>query len=124
MKSKTKSWAVGLLLLCTLITSFGQIFLKLGLNTASFDLSLLTNYNLLIGLCLYALGAILLIIALKGGELSVLFPIVATSYIWVSLLSLIFLHESMNMFKWSGIVIIIVGIILIGANKKAKRSFK
>lgn len=111
---KTKSWAVCLVLACTLLTSIGQILLKLGSEKLSFDLSLLTNYNLIIGAILYAAAAGFLVVALKGGELSVLYPIIATSYIWVTLLSLFYLKESIHAFRWLGIVVIIIGISFIG----------
>jgi len=80
---KTKLWAIGLMIFTTLLTSSAQIFYKLGAATLELNLlALITNYNLIIGLCIYAVGAVLMIIAFKGGELSVLYPIIATSYIW------------------------------------------
>ena len=59
-----------------------------------------------------------MILSLRGGEVSVLYPIIATSYIWVSFLSIFFLNESMNNFKWLGVTSIIAGIILIGYGSK------
>lgn len=60
-----------------------------------------------------------MIISFRGGEVSVLFPIVATSYIWVSFLSIYFLDETMNIFKWLGVLIIFTGIVFIGFGSKA-----
>lgn len=73
------------------------------------------------GLLLYAVGGTILILSFRGGEVSVLYPIIATSYIWVSFLSIYFLNESMNIFKWLGVFTIMMGIILIGygSNKGA-----
>ena len=111
----TKLWAMGLVLFCTLLTSSAQIFYKQAVETLSFSLiSIITNVYLIIGLALYAIGGILIIISFRGGEVSTLYPIIATSYIWVSFLSIYFLNESMNMFKWLGVFTIISGIILIG----------
>ena len=111
----TKLWAMGIILFSTLLTSTAQLFYKFGSEKLSFDIvSIITNVNLLAGILLYAIGGILLIISFRGGEVSVLYPIFATSYIWVSFLSIYFLNESMNMFKWFGIFTIISGIILIG----------
>ena len=76
--------------------------------------TLIHNYNVLIGAFLYGIGTILFIPALKHGELSVLYPFVSTSYIWVSILSMSFLGEKMNREKWLGIALIIVGVTLIG----------
>jgi uncharacterized membrane protein len=70
------------------------------------------------GLVLYAIGGILLILSFRGGEVSVLYPIIATSYIWVSFLSIYFLNELMNLFKWLGVFTIVAGIVLIGHGSK------
>jgi len=112
---KTKLWAMGLVLFCTLLTSTAQLFYKFGSEKLTFSiLSIITNVELLAGLLLYAIGGILIIISFRGGEVSTLYPIIATGFIWVSILSIYFLNETMNIFKWSGVFTIIVGIILIG----------
>jgi len=117
----TKLWAICLVLLCTLFTSVGQLFLKLGSKTALLDFSLLANYYLIIGIALYLVSALMLVIALKGGELSVLYPFIATSFIWVSFLSVRFLGEAMNSWKWLGIFVIIIGVSFVGIGSKKRR---
>ena len=115
----TKLWAIGVVLFCTLLTSTAQIFYKFAAEKLSFNvLSIITNVNLLMGMLLYAVGGILLILSLRGGEVSVLYPIIATSYIWVSFLSIHFLNESMNLYKWLGVFTIVAGIVLIGYGSK------
>jgi len=59
-------------------------------------------------------NTVLFIPALRGGELSVLYPLVALVYVWVSLLSVRFLGEKMNPMKWLGIALILLGVTLIG----------
>ncbi len=116
---KTKSWAIGLMFFTTLLTSTAQIFYKKGAEILVLNLmALITNYYLIIGLVLYAISGTLMIISFRGGEVSVLYPIVATSYIWVSFLSIIYLGEVMNIFKWLGIFIIFFGIVMIGYGSK------
>lgn len=115
----TKLWAALLVLFTTLLTSSAQILWKKGSAILAFDvLALLTNYYIIGGILLYVVGGSLLIISFRGGEVSVLYPIIATSYIWVSFLSIIFLGEIMNNFKWIGIASIITGIISIGYGSK------
>ena len=117
----TKLWAIGLMVLCTAFTSFAQVLYKLGANRLEFNLiSLITNIPLIMGMVLYVIGAVIMIIAFRGGEVSVLYPIVATSYNWVSLLSIYFFKEQLNFFRWVGVFIIISGIILIGLGTKEK----
>src|SRR3989338_1759051 len=111
----TKLWAMGMVLFCTLLTSTAQLFYKFGAEQLEFNLSsIITNLPLLMGVLLYAVGGILLILSFRGGEVSVLYPIIATSYIWVSFLSIYFLNEEMSLFKWVGIFTIMTGIVLIG----------
>ena len=76
--------------------------------------ALLGNWPLLFGYSLHACNAFLLIMALRHGELSVLFPILSLSYIWVDLLSLYFFHEHMNVWKTVGIVLVMGGVALLG----------
>ncbi len=115
----TKLWAALLILFTTLLTSSAQLLYKLGSASLSFDIvGILTNYYLIAGVLLYAVGGILMIVSFRGGEVSVLYPIIATSYIWVSFLSMYFLNEAMNIFKWLGVISIIAGIISIGYGSK------
>lgn len=115
----TKLWAALLVLFTTLLTSSAQILLKKGSAVLDFDIAgILANYYLIGGILLYVVGGALLILSFKGGEVSVLYPIIATSYIWVSLLSIVFLKESMNLFKSFGILMIIAGIASIGLGSK------
>jgi len=111
----TELWAIGLVLAAQLIGSFGPIYLKR--SSKRFGLSIkgiFLNKDLIIGIAFYAIGTVLFIPALRYGDLSVLYPMVATAYIWVSLLSIKMLGEKMNRNKWLGILVIIIGVMLIG----------
>ena len=118
---KTKSWAIGLILLTTLFTSTAQILYKKGAETLSFDiLAIITNYYLIFGILLYVIGAGLMILAFRGGDLTVLYPIIATSYIWVGILSWLIFSESLNIFRWAGIFSIFFGVIFVGIGSKGE----
>ena len=111
----TQLWAIGLVILATLVGAFGPILLKKASAKKFSSITLIiSNYPLLGGITLYALGTILFIPALKGGELSVIYPFVSLNYVWVSFLSTKFLGEKMNRLKWLGIALIIIGVSLIG----------
>ncbi len=122
---KTKKWAIGLMIMCTLFTSIAQFFLKKGAGnlilkegTTTLINSILYNPQLIIGCFLYGFAAIIFILALRGGEVSVLYPIIATSYIWVTIISMYFLAEQVNNYKWAGVTTIFLGIVLIGIGSK------
>jgi len=112
---KTEPWAIVLVIITTVLTSFGSLFYKFGADKLSFDItSIITNYYIIAGLIFYAIGAVLLVKAFKHGELSVLFPVVALSFVWVAILSMIFLSEIMTFTKWMGIIAIVAGVSFVG----------
>jgi len=111
----TELWAMGLVVLASFGAALGPIFLKKGAIDFKFKLkALIQNRNLILGVAFYGLGTIIFIPALKGGELSVLYPLISLSYIWVSLLSSRMVGEKMNKFKWIGVALIIIGVSFIG----------
>ena len=111
----TELWAVVLVLIAAFTGSFGSLYFKRGADKLEFKLSaLLRNYDLLKGVVIYGSSTIFYVIGIKGGELSVLFPLVSTGYIWVCLISIRFLGEKMNTLKWAGIGCILLGVVLIG----------
>jgi uncharacterized membrane protein len=120
---KTKFSSIILIILCTFLISYAQILYKKGSATLSTDISqLVKNFPIFLGLGLYFIASMMMVFALKSGELSILYPFLALSYVWVSLLSLKFLPlpEHMNLFKWVGIAIIIIGVSFIGIGSKAE----
>jgi drug/metabolite transporter (DMT)-like permease len=103
-----------LVLFCAILGAFGQLFFKLA--SSDFSLSVegvLRNWKFLIGAFLYASSAILFVYSLKHGNLSILYPLIATSYIWVALLSFFILKEPVSMLNVAGIGLIIAGIALV-----------
>ncbi len=117
----TKRKAIFLMLLCTIFISLGQILWKLGAVKINLE-NILTIFNLplFFGFISYGFGALLMLLAFREGELSILYPIVATSYVWISLFSpLIFSADSMNVWKWLGVIIIIFSIFLLGINNSS-----
>ncbi len=111
----TELWAVLLVVFGTGIGAFGPIFLKRASNSFGFNINgIIKNKNLIFGLFFYGIGTITFIPALKGGELSVLYPLVALGYVYVAFLSKIMLKEKITFLKWLGVSLIILGVSLIG----------
>jgi multidrug transporter EmrE-like cation transporter len=118
---KTRPEAIVAVLLCTIITSMAQIFYKLGANRLTLTVEgILLNYPMIIGLVLYGIGAIVLIISLRYGELTVLYPLIASGYVWVNILSWYIFKEPLTTGKWVGIGIIILGMFFVGAGSGVK----
>jgi multidrug transporter EmrE-like cation transporter len=116
--------AISLVFCCTLFNAAGQILIKHGANSlANADLlttilGLVRNPFLIFGFGLYGVSLIFLVTALREGELSVLYPVIALSYVWVTILSVALFHESINSFKLIGISTIVLGVVVIGRGKK------
>jgi drug/metabolite transporter (DMT)-like permease len=112
---KKLDWKILLLTaLAAFIGSIGQLEFKQGANNLQFDIKLLlTNYHLIAGLVVYALSTVLYIYALNKGNLSILYPIIATSYIWTLIFSKIFLKEPVGLTSWAGVFFILLGVALI-----------
>lgn len=120
---------------CTLIGALAQILVKKGTEQlgahvtlgqvahdptlfVTFALGILTNLKLFIGYLLYGINTVLMAMALKGRELSRLYPIIALTYVWVTLLSLFVLPgEHLNWFRSAGIVTIVTGVSILGLRK-------
>lgn len=107
----TQLKSILLILFCTIITSVGQLMWKYGAMRLP---ELVTNTPLMVALGTYVIAAALLIVSFKGGEVSVLYPMYATNYIWVSILSALYLAEPLNGFKFAGMAAVIVGVVMIG----------
>ncbi|MBM3785664.1 MAG: hypothetical protein FJW30_14965 [Acidobacteria bacterium] len=73
-----------------------------------------SNVPLFGGLACYGFSTMLLVLALRYGELSVLYPIIALTYVWVSILSVTMLGESLNVFKILGLALIVLGVAVLG----------
>ena len=107
-------WPVLTAMLCALAGSLGQLLFKTGSSSVGISLSSwLTNWRVLAGFFLYGISAVGFIAALKHGKLSLLYPVIATSYIWVTLLSVWFLGEKINIYHWFGIALILSGVAII-----------
>jgi len=119
-----RSWrSVGLVFGCTLLGAPAQVLMKTGAkgleNLGHLGvLAVLTNIPLMAGFVLYGLSALLLVMALKDGELSLLYPVIALTYVWVAILSWLIIHEQINSWKGLGIGLIVAGVAVLGRGSR------
>jgi multidrug transporter EmrE-like cation transporter len=124
-----------LVFFCTLIGALAQILIKRGTGQLGarvtladvahhpqlifqFCIGMIRNLNLFGGYCLYGINTFLMALALKGRELSRLYPIIALTYVWVTFLSLmLFPDEHMNFFRAIGICFVVGGVSILGLKK-------
>ncbi len=112
--------AVLLMASCTLFSSLAQILMKLGINKVDYSyLISFINFPLFFGFVSYGLGAGLMLLAFERGELSILYPVLALSYVWVGILSpLVFPGDVMNFWKWLGVFVILFSVGCLGLGGK------
>ena len=112
--------SVGLVFGCTIFGAAAQILIKTGANmlTGSSPLAMITNMPLVAGYSLYGISTVFLVLALRDGQLSILYPVISLTYVWVAFLSLLFFKESMNPWKLLGVLTIVAGVTVLGRDKK------
>lgn len=101
----------------------GQTVIKMGVSqpgasdSANGLLSLITlivkSPLVLLGLALYGVGAIAWIAALTRLDLSVAYPFLALNFVLITLVSRVFLGETVPWLRWAGILVICAGILLV-----------
>lgn len=108
MKESFRKNQVGIILMLfsSLFVCFGQLLWKMATERGILWI--------LLGYALYAIGALIMIIAYRFGSLSVLQPMLSLNYVLSIILATTILHESINLLKICGVLIIIIGVIFIG----------
>ncbi|MDD5567742.1 MAG: EamA family transporter [Candidatus Omnitrophica bacterium] len=53
-------------------------------------------------------------------DLSVAVPVCSFSYILIPLASIVFLHEKVSLFRWSGVLFILLGVIFVSLSASEK----
>ncbi|MCK5630021.1 MAG: EamA family transporter [Nanoarchaeota archaeon] len=110
-----ESIGILLMVISAFAGSIGALYLKKASDFISFDIiKIIKNRPLFVGILFYGFGTMIAIPAYRFAEVSLLYPFIATSYVWTCILSWRYLKERMNIWKWSGIFLIMVGVTFIG----------
>ena len=111
----TQSKAIVFIVWCTFFTSAGQVLWKLALKeVVLFNPFTWINLWFISGFVSYGVGLIFMLLAFRRGEVTILYPILATSYVWVSITSPYFFpSDIMNAWKWAGVLVILGSVMLL-----------
>ena len=103
-----------LVFFASVIGSFGAVFLKMG--AARLDGSILSflNRRLILGVTLFLGSSVFYALGIRGGQLSVLYPMVSLGYIWTLLWSKLFFNEPFTRTKFAGLGLILLGVFFVG----------
>ncbi|WP_421659355.1 EamA-like transporter family protein [Leptothermofonsia sp. ETS-13] len=112
----------GLLLITVFTAGAGQLFLKMGAlklgrvdtnNALSHVVSILFTPELVFGLALYGLSAVLYILLLTRVNLSAAGPAVAIGYIFSVLMGYFYFREAIPLSRLIGLGLIVSGVVLV-----------
>jgi multidrug transporter EmrE-like cation transporter len=108
--------SIALFLTAALVGALGQYLYKSGADqTSASPLSYLLNWRLLLGVVCYLAVMVLFIAAFKlGGELSVLYPLYASTFIWGALIALWAYGVPIKPINVLGMVLLVGGMYLMG----------
>jgi len=122
MKMDRSIW---LIIVAMLIGVVGQVALKAGMNQVGRIENLdftkpmqifgpaLTQPLVWIGLAAYALSAMFWLIVLSRFDLSYAYPMLASMYLVIPIVSHVFLKESIPPLRWVGMLVVLIGVILV-----------
>ena len=112
----TPTFASVLFLIASLLGALGQYLYKSGADSADGSISsYLVNMRLLGGVVCYVAVMVLFVAAFKkGGALTVLYPVYATTFIWAALLGLIFYGTPIKPVNVGGMGLLVLGMYLMG----------
>ncbi|HEY3397145.1 MAG TPA: EamA family transporter [Armatimonadota bacterium] len=120
--------AVAILILAICLGALGQILLKYGLGKLTPDsappgyhpavgqvlASIFTNGYVFCGFASYAISSLFYLVALSRLDLSFAYPLIALSYVIVTVLAWQLLHEPVPGARVVGLAIIMVGVVIVG----------
>lgn len=100
--------------------TIAQLLLKLAMNNLAlkridynfFKIALLSP-QVLIGLFLYALSFLTWLVILSKMELTFAYPLLSLSVVLVAIVSWVFMGETFNIYRFSGMILTILGAWLI-----------
>ena len=98
-----------LMLFCSLCLCGGQLIWKWMWKSAPG----LNGLYLFSGFAVYGIGAVLMILAYRYGELSVLQPVNSMSYVYSLFLGTLVFGEEITAFKLAGVAAIMGGVVLL-----------
>ena len=112
---KTPIDSMLLVLVASIIGSFGAVFLKMGAEKLKKSLFHIFSWQAALGVGLFLLSSVFFVMGIKHGELSVLYPMVSLGYVWTLLWSRIFFKEPVTAQKFVALGMILTGIVFIAA---------
>lgn len=90
-------------------------------NTLGFILRNGSSLLVWLGVAIYLVNFLIWITILSRIDLSVAFPVGSTSYVFIPILAMIFLHETVGPERWAGILLIVAGIHFVSKSSHSTK---
>jgi drug/metabolite transporter (DMT)-like permease len=103
-----------LVFIASVVGSFGAVFLKMGAAHLDGTLLSFVNRHLVFGVGLFLGSSVFYALGIRGGQLSVLYPMVSLGYIWTIIWSRLFFKEALTKQKFLGLGLILLGVFFVG----------
>ncbi len=118
-----------LLVLNDIVDTIAQLIMKKGLahtgiscvsfaNLAEFAVRNASSLLVWLGILVCIANFFIWIIILYKIDLSIAMPAGSTSYIFVPIVAILFLHEQVSLLRWIGVLCIVLGIHFVSQSKK------
>ena len=116
---------LSLILLSVALSAAAQITMKFGLSSSgvraglgsgsslSAALAVATNPLVIIGLSLYAIGAILWLCVLARIDVSRAYPFMGLGFVLTAAFAALFLGEKVTAMRFSGTLLVVMGVVLV-----------
>lgn len=103
-----------LVMFASIVGSFGGVFLKKGANRLTGKLTSFVSKDLAFGIGLYLGSSVFYGLGLKGGDVSVLYPMVSLGYVATLVWGKIFFGEEFTKTKIAGLALVLIGVCFVG----------
>ena len=115
---------LGIMLIVTTVGAAGQILLKIGMSQAPIKHPtilqivkiMLTQPLVMCGLVLFALNTILYLRVVQQHDISLVYPMIAFSYVVVTFLDWLLLGQKIPPLRFLGLAVIILGVLIMAAS--------
>ena len=118
MHEATSTLSVFLMLLASVCGALGSFLYKMAIQRAGGSVSLLlADYRLWCGILSYLLVMVFFISSLRGGALSVLYPVYATTFIVSAVICLVVYGTPITLTNLAGMGFLVSGMYLMGVSR-------
>lgn len=116
---KTPLSSILLVLFASFVGSFGTVFLKAGADKLERTVrGVLTNWRLAVGIMIFLTSFGMYTVAVKSGELTILYPMVSLGYLWTLIWSRIIFKEPLTRNKFLGVGMILIGVVVLNLGNR------